>query len=362
MNEHNRQDKKNAVVAMIDKVWELNDLPGLAVGVSGNGIDALEVRGYSDYIQKTPLRTDHVFHFCSVSKLFVATAIMQLVEQDRLSLDDNLPALLPWFVPEDARYRRVTVRAALSHTAGIPDVSDYAWDRPETDTEALRRYVSSDEVCRTPLLHGPGEAVYLVETDESKEPERSAFCYSNIGFEMLGAVIAERSGMPFEEYVRMHILDILGMSDSTFLTFLRPQERLAQPHEKEEDRDIARLRHYPYNRAHAPSSTLGSTLSDIRKFGDAFLGRNPALLSEASYDLLWQRTATVPNNGEGMGLTWFIRNQNGFALYGHEGTDDGFRSSFWLCPELSLQITVLSNLTGAKVKKICRQIFDAVTK
>ena len=66
----------------------------------------------------------------------------------------------------------------------------------------------------------------------------------------------------------------------------------------------------------------------------------------------------VPNNGEYIGLGWFIREQCGYRLYGHEGTDDGFRASFWICPDLDAQICVMSNLSEAPVKRINRQIFD----
>ena len=70
--------REQAAIAAIDKAWELNDIAGLAGGVSGNGLDVLAGRGHADHIEKAPLRTDHVFHFCSVSKLFVVTAILQL--------------------------------------------------------------------------------------------------------------------------------------------------------------------------------------------------------------------------------------------------------------------------------------------
>jgi hypothetical protein len=76
---------------------------------------------------------------------------------------------------------------------------------------------------------------------------------------------------------------------------------------------------------------------------------------------MWKTHTIVQNNGEGMGLGWFIREQNGFTLYGHEGMDDGFRASFWICPELKTQIIVLANIGKAPVKKISRKLFDIIT-
>jgi hypothetical protein len=66
----------------------------------------------------------------------------------------------------------------------------------------------------------------------------------------------------------------------------------------------------------------------------------------------------VPGRGrQKIGLSWFIRALGGHTLYGHEGSDDGFRSSFWICPELGAGVCVLSNTDGAKTREICDHIF-----
>jgi CubicO group peptidase (beta-lactamase class C family) len=343
-------DIEKRIGEAVDRAFEYNDLPGLAVGVHLPADGSFYfAKGYADFASRTPLKPDRVFHFASVSKLFVGTSIMQLVQAGRLRLDDHLLNVLPWFRPEDPAYQSVTIRRVLSHTAGIPDVKDYGWDKPETDPGALKRYILSDEVIHSPII---GEA-------GSPHNAPLPFKYSNIGYELLGTVIAELSGLSFEEYVRTQIFEPLGMSDSTFLTFLRPQSRLVSPHAKAADNSIIVLPLFPYNRAHGPSSTLTTTLQDIRKFGRAYLTRDPALLNEESYEQMWVEQAVVPNNGEKMGLAWFSRQQDGYTLYGHEGSDDGFRTSFWICPELGTQITVLSNLSEAPVKKINKQIFAA---
>ena len=72
-----------------------------------------------------------------------------------------------------------------------------------------------------------------------------------------------------------------------------------------------------------------------------------------------------------MGLGWFMREQTvtsddgisrTYRLCGHEGTDDGFRASFWICPELDMVTVVLSNLSGAPVKRINKKLFDRITR
>jgi CubicO group peptidase (beta-lactamase class C family) len=216
-------------------------------------------------------------------------------------------------------------------------------------------------------------------------PREGRFCYSNIGYELLGALLAARADRSFEDVMAAYILRPLGMDASTFLTYTRTpagrgmdaeragREEIARalsidalravgvctPHRKDEAKHIVREAFFPYNRAHGPSSTLTANLRDMRRFGEAHL--RGALLQPGSYERARTAYALVPNNGEHIGLAWFLREQNGYRLYGHEGTDDGFRASFWICPQLDLQITVVSNLSGAPVKKINKQLFDLLT-
>lgn len=327
--------------AYLEKALYFYDLPGLSVRIDRGGESYAQAVGWQDVPEKKPLRTDHVFHMGSVTKLFVGTAILRLAENGKLRLDETLPELLPWFSMADPAFRRITAAQLLSHTSGMPDVADYRWYAPETDEGALVRYLRSPEVTGARLLH---------------PPEEPRFIYSNMAYEALGAIVAERSGMAFEDYVDQTLFQPLGMAASTLLTFERDPALLCTPHSKGEDNRIAAAPHFPYNRAHAPSSTLTATPSDLAKWGKAHLGRT--VLSPESYDAAWTPVATVPNNGEQIGLAWFRREQNGHVLYGHEGTDDGFRASFWICPALDLHITVCCNLTGAPTKKICKELFD----
>ena len=327
------------------------DLPGLAIGVRDNGFVYRNAAGYQDVADRKPLLPEHIFHMASVTKLFVGTSVLQLWERGLLQLDGRLTDYLPWFQTKDERYREITIRRLLSHTSGMPDVKDYQWDKPETDEGALERYVRSPEVKDAWLLWSPSEG---------------RFAYSNIGYEILGVVIAAVSGMPFEDYVRRNIFEPLEMNDSTLLTFERgiydekgKDESLCTPHEKNEEKKMVRAAHFPYNRAHGPSSTLTSNLYDLEKWALAHLDHR--LLKRGTREMAWEKQALVPNNGEYICLSWFRREQNGFVLYGHEGTDDGFRASFWICPERRISITVCSNLSGAPVKKINKQVFDLLT-
>jgi CubicO group peptidase (beta-lactamase class C family) len=129
---------------------------------------------------------------------------------------------------------------------------------------------------------------------------------------------------------------------------------IALPHDMDENRNVKRLPYYPYNRLHAPSSTLTSTVDDLKLFGSAATNA----LELLHFERATQKESEVPNNGESMGLGWFIRKQAGYDLYGHEGSDDGFRTSFWVCPELKITIAVTANKTNASVKRVNKQLFE----
>lgn len=320
------------------------DLPGLCLSVKQGDFSYVGVAGHRNKLTQEPLKEGDVFHMASVSKLFVATAIMQLCEEGQLTLEDKVAEILPWLAIDDERLSRITLRQMLNHTSGMGDVSDYHWELGEADDGALERYCQSDEVKLSKL---------------SWDPEEGNFKYSNIAYEVLGCVISRVSGKTFEEYIKERIFDPLDMKDSTFLTFQRDGKTMAQPHGKDNKNHTFIVEHYPYNRAHGPSSTLTSTGRDMQKWGDAHLGKK--ILSPASYEEMWKVYTEVPNNGEGMGLSWFMRRQNGYDLLGHEGNDDGFRSSFWICPRLDCSITVMSNLTRSPVKRMNRGVLDIIT-
>jgi CubicO group peptidase (beta-lactamase class C family) len=317
------------------------DLPGLAVHVGIDDEDYFFTYGWRNFIDKLPLKQEHIFHMASITKLFVGTAILKLWEKNLLNIDEQVCEYLPEFRMADRRYKDITVRHLLCHTSGMPDVKNYYWENPETDSKALMRYIQSSEVTEAHLIYSPGEG---------------KFAYSNMGYEVLGGIIASVSGFAFEDYIEKHIFSPLGMSDTDLLTFRRDMSTVCSPHEKTIENHFTVLEHFPYNRAHGPSSTLTSNLNDMAKWSKAVL--NGKILLSKTMEEAWKSHSIVPNNKERICLSWFRREQNGHLLYGHEGNDDGFRASYWVCPELKNSITVCSNLTQAPVKRINREVFN----
>ena len=280
------------------------------------------------------------FHVASLSKSFVATAVLQLVGSHGLDLDSTLITYLPYFRLKDPRFREITIRQVLNHTSGIPDLgadSNYHWDKPETDELALERFVRS--LSDRSLLHTPG----------------ASYRYSNIGYDVLGAVIARVSHQSFEDYVARHVLVPTGMVHSTFGSIDTTSALLAMPHVRPETRPADRGTPspvYPYNRAHSPSSTLKSSVADMARWAVANLNRGQIdgawVLPASAYNELWKPSAPVDVDSSGSptrqtGLGWFLTSSDGHRLVDHRGADIGFRSYILLAPDDGFGVVVLAN-------------------
>lgn len=316
-------------------------IPGLAAAVLRNDeVRFLEAYGVGRAGDPRPLTPEHVFHFASVSKPFVATAIMQLVERRALALDDFVIEHLPYFQLADERYRRITIRHMLDHTSGMPDVEDYEWDQPEWDAGAAERYVRS--LSSQPMLFAPG----------------SRRRYSNMAFDALGDVIAKVSGRCFEDYVKSHILEPLGMRRSSFMYSEIPVELRTTGHVGDPARPTPV---YPYNRRHAPSSTLNSNVVEMARWVLANLHRGALdgrrILDESSHALMWTPSTPVPDSPE-VGLSWFLGEHRGTRAVRHGGQDTGFSSYLELAPEKGIGIVLASNWDKTDTGILVQELLD----
>jgi len=326
---------------LISETIESFNLPGVAVGVVRRNSVAY-AKGFGVLNADTGGEvTEHtLFHMASVAKPFVATAIMQLVEQGKIDLDERVKTYLPYFTLADERYREITIRQMLSHSSGMPDVQDYGWDHPEYDEGALERYARS--LTDQSLLFDPGQN----------------FRYSNMAFNVLGDVICKVSGQPFSDYVKAHILNPLGMRNSTFL-FEMPPELVASPHIQGLTPVVSPI--YPYHRAHGPSSTLHSNVLETCNWAMANLNRGEyggsRILQSGSYDVLWKPHTRV-NETASAGLSWLIREHKGHRAVVHAGGDLGFGSMLILLPELSIAVVMMKNADFGPGEELAHAVLD----
>jgi CubicO group peptidase (beta-lactamase class C family) len=312
--------------AAVGEAMGREHIPGLAVSVVHAGKEVYaHAFGVRDVVTGAPLATTDLFHWASVTKPFVATAAMQLVEAGTLDLDAPVTEYLPYFRMNDSAYNKITSRLLLTHTAGMPDVWNYEWHKPQYDDGALERWVRS--VGRRKLKFSPA----------SREK------YSNIGFEVMGDVIAKVSGIPFEEYVAKNVFEPLGMDSATLLVKNTDPKDRVSPHTGGRGGPVVR-KHWPYNRRHAPSSTLIANVHDLGRWAIANLNRGTLdgtrILKEEAYTQLWEPTVDVAPK---RGLSWQFGNFEGHDTVQHRGGDKGFRTALILLPDLNLGVAIASN-------------------
>jgi CubicO group peptidase (beta-lactamase class C family) len=332
----------------LQKILREEKIPGLAVGIVENG-KLVYSRGFGVMElgdAAGPVTTETLFHMASVTKPFVATAVMQLVEQGKVDLDAPVTKYLPYFHLKDPRYESMTVRQMLTHTSGMPDVKDYQWDKPEYDDGALERYV-----------RGLGD-------QELRWQPGSKFAYSNMAFEVLGDLVAKVSGMSFEDYVDANILRPLGMKSSTLLWKQAAPAKLAAGHTQAKDGAVRPVAHYPYNRAHTPSSNLHSNVEDMARWMMANLNRGELngqrILKRSTYDLIWKPTAETGRKDYRVGISWFLDDSKGEHLVVHGGGDDGFGSYVGLCPDRKIGVVYMTNCDHANDGRIIDMLLSTV--
>jgi CubicO group peptidase (beta-lactamase class C family) len=333
--------------AYISEVATRLNLPGITVAATRNdSIVYQHAFGYRNIDTKEPMKVAYDFHWASVSKTFVATAIMQLVEQGKINLDEKLITYLPYFKLADPNYKNITIRQMLNHTCGIGDVSDYEWDKPQFDEGAPEKYVRG--MANDKMRFAPG-------TD---------WAYSNNAFEILGVVITTVSGMPFETYIKKNIFVPLEMTTTSFIYPEIPDSLRVTGHTWAGKPLVSKV--YPYNRIHAPSSTLNTNVLDMTHYAMANLHRGEykgkRILSEDSYHVLWTNSVNLPDtNKSKVGASWFLGTRKGLRTVTHSGGDTGFNSYLLLLPDKNISVEVVSNYDQSVARGIGYAVADFLT-
>lgn len=326
----------------LQKVVDRQQIPGLTLAATRNDTTVYaRAFGFRNVATHEPMKPSSIFHWASVSKTFVATAVMQLVEKGEIKLDEKVIAYIPYFKQKDENYKDITIRQMLNHTSGIGDVEDYEWDKPQNDEAAPERFVRSLE--NDNMLFGPGKD----------------WSYSNTAFEILGVVITKVSGMPFEMYVKKNILKPLGMERSSFIYPEIPDSLRVMGHLWAAKPIVSKV--YPYNKIHAPSSTLNSNVLEMTYYAMANLHhgkyKNIQILSDSSYNLLWTNSVNLKDK-PAIGVSWFLNEHRGLKTVSHGGGDTGFRSFLLLVPEKNISVMVASNYELCRPGDIAHAILD----
>ncbi|MES2679724.1 MAG: serine hydrolase domain-containing protein [Bacteroidota bacterium] len=326
-------DSKARIDSMVTTEMLKAKAIGVAIGIVKDG-KIFYNKGYGTKELNTHQPIDSLtnFHVASVSKLFVATAIMQLVERGKIDVNAKLLDYIKVDKVKDQRYANITIQHMLTHTSGIPDTDDYDWNKPKYDSLALGNY------CRK-----------YMKTKKLRFEPGTQFEYSNVAFNMLGHVIEIITKQSFEDYEYEQVLSKAGLSYSNFEYLKIDPARRSSPHEIQL-RKVRVSKIYPYNREHSPSGTLNSCTYDMcqwilemLKIYDDKTNSQKALLSNATLTDMWTAKHTSFEPGDYVGFAWWV-DKSPMGLYvSSTGADHGYKCMLDIYPEQKLGVIMLIN-------------------
>ena len=327
------------LLARVDSVAQAemksNHVPGLSVAVRRGG-EVILARGYglADVEMSVPAGAETIYRIGSLSKQFTAAAIMQLVEQGKIGLQDEITKYLPDFPTQG---HTVTVHHLLTHTSGI---KNYTALGPKVWAEAF------------PLDLTDAQMVDLFKKEPFDFAPGEKWSYSNSGYYLLGMIIQKVSGMPYGEYMQQALFGPLGLRSTRYCDNRTILPNRAQGYEVENGRVV--------NDAQISMNTPGaagalcSSVLDLLAWQQAFnAGR---VVSPASRQLM--TTAAKLNDGSathyGFGLG--VGDLDGHRMISHSGGINGFITHIGYLPDDDLTVTVLGNTGSAPSGRIAGNI------
>jgi CubicO group peptidase (beta-lactamase class C family) len=303
----------------IHSEMQKRQIPGLALLVIRDG-NIIKARGYgfSNVELQVPVKPETIFQSGSVGKQFTATAVMMLVEEGKLKLDDPLTKFFPDAPPA---WKDVKVRHLLSHTGGFTDYpEDFNFRRDYTEEQLLKI------VEGIPLTFPPG----------------SKWDYSNLGYLTLGILIRRVTGQFYGDFLHDRIFQPLGMntrvmSEADIIPNRAAGYRLVK----------GQLKNHKW-----VSPTINTTADGALYFNILDLAKWDAalytekLLKQSSLDLMW--TPVKLNDGrpnpDHYGFGWYIRDIRRHRIIEHTGSWQGFNTNISRYVDDKLTIVILTNL------------------
>lgn len=338
--DHRVMDAITAWSEWVEYQLAISNVPGASVGVLYDQ-ELLFVKGYgfANPEKKIAAAPDTIYSICSNSKLFTSIALMQLREEGKLQLDDEVAKHLDWFAIKDVHPddEPITIRRLLTHSSGLPRESCFPyWTGPDFP------FPTHEEI------------VARLKEQETLYPSSRYFQYSNLGLTLAGEIVAAVSGRPFSEYIRTEILEPLGMKDTfTEIPAEHHGGRMAIGHsalKRGGSRDPMPLFQ---TRGIAPAAGFASTVEDLAKFASWQL----RLLGSSRDEVL--RSATLremhrvhwvdPDWRTTWGLGFSVRKLGESTIIEHGGACPGYFSQVAIEPKSKLGVLVLSNAIGAEV-------------
>jgi CubicO group peptidase (beta-lactamase class C family) len=303
-------------------------IPGVAIAVVRNGkISLLKTYGFANIEHHVPIKPTTIFQSGSIGKQFTAAAIMILVQEGRLSLDDKLSKYFPDF-PNS--WNGITVRHLLTHTSGMGDYPPDIDLRRDYTEEQLLEYFK-----KAPLAFRPGEK----------------WDYSNVGYVTLGILIRKITGKFYGDVLRERVFQPLGMTTARVISEAEIIANRAAGY-----RLVAgEIKNQEWVSSSTNSTADGSlylSILDLAKWDAALYTDRP--LRQTTLTQVWQPATLNSGVSKGYGFGWFSERFHNQRVVFHGGFWQGFKSCIMRFPDDKLTIIMLTNSSNTREFKLAR--------
>jgi CubicO group peptidase (beta-lactamase class C family) len=325
---------QSAVTANIDEYikseMQKQKIPGVSLAVIKDG-KPIVVKGYglANVEHQVPVKPETVFQSGSVGKQFTATAVMMLVEEGKINLDEKIGKYLG-DVPE--AWQNITVRHLLSHTSGMTDYPrDFDFRKDYTEEELLKR---AKEV---PPAFQPGEK----------------WQYSNLGYVTLGIMIGKVAGKFYGDVLQERIFRPLGMTTARIISEADIIQNRASGYVLVK----GELKHHQWVSPSLNTTADGAlylTALDMIKWDEALA--NGKVLKKASLDQMWTPVKLNSGMTHPYGFGWAVRSVNDRRVIEHGGAWQGFKAHISRYPDNSLTVIVFANLIQTNQSKLANGV------
>jgi CubicO group peptidase (beta-lactamase class C family) len=322
-------EKQQSIDDFVAKQLERQRIPGLALGIYSRGNIVL-AKGYglSNVELNVPVKPETIFQSGSVGKQFVSAAIMMLVEEGKISLDDSVTKYFP---DAPAAWKPILIRNLLSHTSGLSEYESPDRTGPKGPFY-LRLDFSEDELAKKieemPIEWAPGEK----------------WAYRNTNYVLLGIIIHKITGMPYADFLAGRIFKPLGMTSTRLISDRDIIPNRAAGYEIDSKGELKNQEWVSPTFDSTADGALYFNVLDLAKWDEALYGTK--LLKQSSLDRIW--TVYTLNDGKpnpaGYGFAWMIGEQNGHKRIEHGGAWQGFTCDISRYPDDGITVAVLTNL------------------
>ncbi len=359
LSQKKQQEQDYSEAFTLIDVWleaqkDFDQLPGITAAVIKDQ-DVMWKGAYgwanpSEHIEAEP---STLFSICSISKLFTAVAIMKLYDEGKLRLDDKIEEILPWFDLEQ-QYKEsgpITIRSLLTHSSGLPREAHFPyWTGPDYP------FPTQDQI-RADL-----------KKQETLYPSSTYFQYSNLGLTLLGEIVAEVSGISYEQYVMTHILEPLALNNT------RPElpedlygTSLAIGYgARLRKGDRAQINFFQANGI-APAAGFSSNVVDLGKFASwqfrLLDSTDQEILTSSTLKYMQQVHYTDPGWETTWGLGFAVRKgSDGQKWVSHGGSCPGYRTILMMNPQQKMAYSVMINANGTNPGQYANGIHQILKK